>query len=115
MPGGHAGVSMTVHLAAADPVAARSQKGLSLAWHIILSLAWHIILARFGVGLPGLRVLKVAAAVNPEPGIQYGFWAVVPVYGVLTVVTISVLRHMTRSVPVPAAPQEADVTSYRVV
>lgn len=96
-----------VHLAAADPVAAHSQMGLSLAWHIIL--------ARFGMGLPGLRVLKVAAAVNPEPGIQYGFWAVVAVYGVLTVVTISVLRHMTPSVPVPAAPQEADVTSYRVV
>ena len=32
--------------AAADPVAARSQMGFSLGWHIIL--------ACFGVGLPGL-------------------------------------------------------------
>jgi cytochrome d ubiquinol oxidase subunit I len=37
---------MIIHLAAADPVAARSQMGFSLAWHIIL--------ACFGVGLPGL-------------------------------------------------------------
>jgi cytochrome bd ubiquinol oxidase subunit I len=38
---------MMIHpAAAADPVAARSQMGLSLAWHIIL--------ACFGVGLPGL-------------------------------------------------------------
>jgi cytochrome d ubiquinol oxidase subunit I len=59
--------------------------------------------------------MKVAAAVNPEPGIQYGFWAVTAIYAILTVVTIAVLRHLTRSVPVPAAPQEADVESYRVV
>jgi cytochrome d ubiquinol oxidase subunit I len=37
---------MIIHLTAADPVAARSQMGFSLAWHIIL--------ACFGVGLPGL-------------------------------------------------------------
>ena len=37
---------MMLHLAAADPVAARSQMGFSLAWHIVL--------ACFGVGLPGL-------------------------------------------------------------
>jgi cytochrome bd ubiquinol oxidase subunit I len=61
------------------------------------------------------RVMKVAAAVNPEPGIQYGFWAVVAIYAVLTVVTVAVLRRLTRSVPVPAAPQDADVASYRVV
>ena len=38
---------MTILAAAAvNPVAARSQMGLSLAWHIVL--------ACFGVGLPGL-------------------------------------------------------------
>jgi cytochrome bd ubiquinol oxidase subunit I len=60
-------------------------------------------------------VMKVAAAVNPEPGIQYGFWAVAGIYAVLTVVTVAVLRHLTRSAGVPQAPQEADVTTYRVV
>jgi cytochrome d ubiquinol oxidase subunit I len=60
------------------------------------------------------HVLKVANAVNPEPGIQYGFWAVAGIYAILTVVTIAVLRHLTRSVPVPAAPRDADVETYRV-
>ena len=60
-------------------------------------------------------VMKVAAAVNPEPGIQYGFWAVLAIYAVLTVVTVAVLRNLTRSVPVPLAPQDADADSYRVV
>ena len=44
-------------------------------------------------------VMRVANAVNPEPGIQYGFYAVVGIYAVLTVVLIAVLRHMTRSRP----------------
>ena len=60
------------------------------------------------------HVLKVANAVNPEPGIQYSFWSVVGIYAILTVVTVAVLRHLTRSVPVPAEPKEADVASYRV-
>jgi cytochrome d ubiquinol oxidase subunit I len=60
------------------------------------------------------KVMKVAAAVNPEHGIQYGFWSVILIYAVLTVVTIAVLRHLTRSVPVPPAPQQADAESYRV-
>jgi len=60
------------------------------------------------------RVLRVANAVNPEPGIQYGFWAVVGIYAILTVVTVAVLRQMTRSVPVPQEPRPADVESYRV-
>jgi cytochrome bd ubiquinol oxidase subunit I len=59
-------------------------------------------------------VLRVANAVNPEPGIQYGFWSVVGVYAILTVVTVAVLRHMTRSVPVPQEPKPADVEGYRV-
>jgi cytochrome d ubiquinol oxidase subunit I len=60
------------------------------------------------------HVLRVASAVNPEPGVQYGFWAVLGIYAILTVVTIAVLRRMTRSAPVPAAPQEADVEAYTV-
>jgi cytochrome d ubiquinol oxidase subunit I len=60
------------------------------------------------------HVLKVANAVNPEPGIQYGFWAVVAIYAVLTVITVAVLRHLTRSVPIPPTPQDADVENYRV-
>ena len=60
-------------------------------------------------------VLRVAAAVNPRPGIQYSFYAVVVIYAILTVITIAVLRHMSRSIPVPAAPQEADVDSYPVI
>ena len=60
------------------------------------------------------RVLRMADAVNPAPGIQYGYWAVVAIYAVLTVVTIAVLRHMTRSVAIPAAPQDADAESYTV-
>src|ERR1700683_1493238 len=60
------------------------------------------------------HVLKVASAVNPEPGIQYGFWSVVGIYAILTVVTVAVLRHLTRSVAVPAEPKEADVESYLV-
>jgi len=60
------------------------------------------------------RVLRVANAINPEPGIQYGFWAVAGIYAILTVVTVAVLRHMTSSVPVPPEPQSTDVESYRV-
>lgn len=60
------------------------------------------------------RVLLVANAVDPERGIQYGFWAVVAIYALLSVVTVWVLRGLTRAAPVPAAPQEADVQSYRV-
>lgn len=60
------------------------------------------------------HVLLVARAVNPEPGVQYGFWAVLAIYSVLTVVLVAVLRRLARATPVPVAPQEADVTSYAV-
>jgi cytochrome bd ubiquinol oxidase subunit I len=59
-------------------------------------------------------VLKTAQAVNPEPGIQAGFFAVIAVYAVLTVATVAVLRRFTRARPVPAAPQEHDVAEYKV-
>jgi cytochrome d ubiquinol oxidase subunit I len=61
------------------------------------------------------NVLRVANAVNPEPGIQYGFYAVVAVYAALTVTVIMVLLRMTRSTPIPPFPREADVNSYQVV
>jgi cytochrome d ubiquinol oxidase subunit I len=60
------------------------------------------------------KVLRVANAVNPEPGIQYGYYAVVAIYAVLTVVTIAVLRRFTKASPVPVAPQERDVREYRI-
>jgi cytochrome d ubiquinol oxidase subunit I len=60
------------------------------------------------------RVLRVANAVNPEPGIQYGFYAVLAIYAVLTLTTIAVLRRFTRASPVPAAPQERDVQEYTI-
>jgi cytochrome bd ubiquinol oxidase subunit I len=61
------------------------------------------------------NVLRVAQAVNPEPGVQDGFWAVASVYSVLTVVTIAVLRRLPKAPPVPSAPQEADIESFTVV
>jgi cytochrome d ubiquinol oxidase subunit I len=60
------------------------------------------------------HVLRVANAVNPEPGIQYGFYAVVVIYAVLTVTTIAVLRRFTRARPVPEAPQERAVQEYTI-
>jgi cytochrome d ubiquinol oxidase subunit I len=60
-------------------------------------------------------VLRVADAVNPAPGLDWGLVAVVAVYAVLSVVTVYVLRRLARSRPVPEAPQESDVTGYKVV
>jgi cytochrome d ubiquinol oxidase subunit I len=60
-------------------------------------------------------VLRTRDAVNPAPGLVYGFVLVAAVYVVLTVATVYVLRRMARDKPVPVAPQERDVTDYRVV
>ena len=60
-------------------------------------------------------MLRVADAVNPAPGLQWGLAAVVAVYAVLSMVTVYVLRRLARSHPVPDAPQESDVTGYKVV
>jgi cytochrome d ubiquinol oxidase subunit I len=60
------------------------------------------------------NVLRVANAVNPEPGIQYGFWPVIAIYALLTVIIVGVLRHMARSSPVPSDPGPGDVTGYKV-
>jgi cytochrome bd ubiquinol oxidase subunit I len=47
------------------------------------------------------RVLRTADAVNPAPGLRWGFYLVTLVYLALTAITIVVLRKMTRSTPVP--------------
>jgi cytochrome d ubiquinol oxidase subunit I len=60
-------------------------------------------------------VLRTADAVNPAPGLVWGFVLVVIVYTAMTVATVYVLRRLARSTPVPIAPQERDVTDYRVV
>jgi cytochrome d ubiquinol oxidase subunit I len=60
-------------------------------------------------------VLRTADAVNPAPGLVWGFVLVTAVYVVLTVASVYVLRRLARSRPVPVAPQEPDVTGYTVV
>ncbi|GAA5038417.1 cytochrome ubiquinol oxidase subunit I [Thermocatellispora tengchongensis] len=59
--------------------------------------------------------MRTAEAVNPAPGLVYGFALVTLVYVVLTVATVYVLRRMVRDKPVPIAPQERDVSGYEVV
>ncbi|MER7506105.1 cytochrome ubiquinol oxidase subunit I [Nonomuraea pusilla] len=61
------------------------------------------------------RVLRVSDAVNPAPGLVWGFVLVALVYLVLTVGTVYVMRRLSRDVPVPIAPQEADVSGYKVI
>jgi cytochrome d ubiquinol oxidase subunit I len=60
-------------------------------------------------------VQRTSEAVNPAPGLVYGFVLVTAVYVALTVATVYVLRRLARDVPVPIAPQERDVTGYKVV
>ena len=59
-------------------------------------------------------VLRVANAVNPEPGVQDELWGVGAVYAILTVVTIVVLRRLAHSTEVPAVPEVHDVEEYEV-
>jgi cytochrome bd ubiquinol oxidase subunit I len=59
-------------------------------------------------------ILRTADAVNPAPGLVWGFVLVSVVYAVLTVATVYVLRRLARDVPVPVAPQESDVTAHKV-
>ncbi|GAA3256818.1 cytochrome ubiquinol oxidase subunit I [Nonomuraea helvata] len=61
------------------------------------------------------RVLRTSQAVNPAPGLVYGFVLVTVVYLLLTVATVYVLRRLARDVPVPVAPQERDISGYKVV
>ncbi|MFJ8143131.1 cytochrome ubiquinol oxidase subunit I [Streptomyces sp. NPDC096013] len=60
-------------------------------------------------------VMSVRDAVNPAPGLMTGLWLVLLVYAAMTVATVYVLRRLARGTPVPRAPQEEDVTTYRVV
>jgi cytochrome d ubiquinol oxidase subunit I len=60
-------------------------------------------------------VLRTTDAVNPAPGLVYGFVLVSAVYAVLTVASVYVLRRMVKDRPVPVAPQEADVSDYKIV
>jgi cytochrome d ubiquinol oxidase subunit I len=52
------------------------------------------------------QVMRTEDAVNPAPGLYWGLVALVIVYSVLTVVTISVLRALSRHADATAAPQE---------
>jgi cytochrome d ubiquinol oxidase subunit I len=53
------------------------------------------------------QVMRTEDAVNPAPGLYWGLVALVIVYSVLTVVTISVLRALGRRGDVAATPPEA--------
>jgi cytochrome bd ubiquinol oxidase subunit I len=59
-------------------------------------------------------LLRVDHAVNPAAGIGWGLPLLLVVYAVLTAALIYVLRRMVASRPVPAAPQESDVTDFKV-
>ncbi len=61
------------------------------------------------------QILRTSEAVNPAPGLLWGFLLVTAVYLVLTVATVYVLRRMARDKPVPLAPQERDITEFKVV
>ncbi|GAA3970448.1 cytochrome ubiquinol oxidase subunit I [Actinomadura viridis] len=61
------------------------------------------------------QVMRTSEAVNPAPGLVWGFVLLCVVYLVLTVATVYVMRRLARATPVPIAPQERDVTEYKVV
>jgi cytochrome d ubiquinol oxidase subunit I len=54
------------------------------------------------------NVMKVASAVNPARGIQYGYYALLTVYAILTVVLIMVLRILAKQ-PIKIDPPQAHV------
>jgi cytochrome bd ubiquinol oxidase subunit I len=60
-------------------------------------------------------ILRTSDAVNPAPGLFYGFILVSIVYLFLTVATLYVLRRLAKDKPVPLAPQESDVTDYKII
>ncbi len=59
-------------------------------------------------------IQRTAEAVNPAPGLVYGFVLVTAVYVILTIGTVSMLRRLSRDKPVPLAPQERDVAEQPV-
>lgn len=54
-------------------------------------------------------------AVNPAPGLRYGFYGLIPVYILLTVGVVYVLRRLARSPSERANEQERHVSDYRTV
>ncbi|WP_106401041.1 cytochrome ubiquinol oxidase subunit I [Actinocorallia populi] len=60
-------------------------------------------------------IMRTSEAVNPAPGLVWGFVLVSAVYVVLTAATVYVLRRMVRDRPVPLAPQERDVAEFKVI
>jgi cytochrome d ubiquinol oxidase subunit I len=58
--------------------------------------------------------MTVVQAVNPEPGLWVGFWVVLALYTVLTVVLGYLLARQARA-PLPAEPTDADVAAVKVV
>jgi cytochrome d ubiquinol oxidase subunit I len=55
------------------------------------------------------EILRTEDAVSTAPGLRYGFYAVLAVYIVLTVMTVYVLRRLARHHSEAVAPQEPDV------
>ncbi|MGW5365279.1 cytochrome ubiquinol oxidase subunit I [Actinopolymorpha pittospori] len=59
------------------------------------------------------NLMRTTEAVNPAPGLRWGLALLVVVYAILTLATVYVMRRLAAT-PVPVAPQERDVTDYRV-
>jgi cytochrome d ubiquinol oxidase subunit I len=57
-------------------------------------------------------VLRTADAVSPAPGLYLGFYAVLIIYILLTVLTVYVLRRLASAHSTPA-PQEFDADTER--
>lgn len=58
--------------------------------------------------------MRTSDAVNPAPGLVYGFVLVAAVYAALTVAIVYVLRRLARDRAAVVAPQEPDVARGRV-
>lgn len=54
-------------------------------------------------------------AVNPAPGLRYGFYALIPVYLLLTLGVVYVLRRLAHSPFERGDDREQHVADYRVV
>jgi cytochrome d ubiquinol oxidase subunit I len=61
------------------------------------------------------QVMRTSEAVSTAPGLRYGFYAVVAVYIVLTVLTVQVLRRLAHHHDEALAPQEPDPEEQAVL
>jgi cytochrome d ubiquinol oxidase subunit I len=59
--------------------------------------------------------MLTADAVNPTPGLRYGFYALIPVYVLLTIGVVYVLRRLARSPFEQPGDKEQRVSDYRIV